>query len=177
LYGGVGVGVVEGCADRLMSHAVCVDVLLSRAECRAAALVGVERRLWALGAKAREVYGAAAGGDYWTIDVEAAAGELAVAKLLGVYWSAKDSAAEDREDGDVAGHQVRHSRRLDASLICHVRDSDDQVFVLVVGAMPSFRVAGWLPGVEAKSPAFWREDVPRAAFFVPQSALRPMGEL
>ena len=177
MYGCGGFGVVEGCADRLMSQSVCVDVLLSRAECRAAALVGVERRLRALGEKSREVYGAAAGGDYWTIDVEAAAGELAVAKLLDVFWSAKDSPAEDRVAGDVAGHQVRHSRRFDASLICHRRDSDDQSFVLVVGAMPSFRVVGWLPGVEAKSSVFWREDVPRAAFFVPQSALRPIGVL
>lgn len=172
MYGAFGVG-----ADRLAGEAWVVDVSLSQSECRQAAYVGINRRLGAMGAGSTEVYGAVAGGDYWTVDVEAAAGELAVAKALGVFWCPKDSAEEDREGGDVAGLQVRHTRRLTGSLICHNRDRDEDRFVLVLGAMPVFRVAGWIDARAAKSEEFWREDVPRAAFFVPQHRLRPLDEL
>lgn len=154
-----------------------VDVVLNEAECRQAAYTGINRRLAAMSRQSPEVYGAVAGGDYWTVDVEAAAGELAVAKALGVFWAPKDSPLEDREEGDVAGLQVRHSRRLDGSLICHHRDPMDDRFVLVVGAMPQFRVAGWIDAKSAKSEKFWREDVPRAAFFVPQHELYSMESL
>lgn len=148
-----------------------MDVSLSESECRQAAYVGLNRRLGAMRAGSTEVYGSVAGGDYWTVDIEAAAGELAVAKALGVFWCPKDSAEEDRQAGDVAGLQVRHTRRLSGSLICHNRDRDQDRFVLVLGAMPSFRVAGWIDAKSAKSEEFWREDVPRAAFFVPQHKL------
>lgn len=155
-----------------------MDVVLSNAECRAAALVGIERRLTALANQTHEVYGKAHDGLYWEVDVEAAAGELAVAKAMGVFWSAADSAAEDRAGGDLGTMggrvtQVRHTKRLNGSLICHPRDHDDHVFILVVGAMPRFKVVGWLHGADAKNEQWWRTDRPRPAFFVPQHALAP----
>ena len=149
-------------------------VRLTNAECRAAAHVGLDRRLGALAASTHEVYGRAANGAYWEIDIEAAAGEVAVAKAFGVFYSAADTVAEDRL-GDVApGVQVRHTKRNDGSLICHDRDADDHRFVLVTGAMPTFNVVGWILGAEAKAQEFWRTNVPRPAFFVPQRALTPL---
>lgn len=147
-------------------------VRLSPGECRAAAYVGINRRLDSMRNQRPEVHGAAAGGDYWTIDVEAAGAELAVAKALGVHWTGLDG--PDKDVGDVAGAQVRHSRRQDASLILHERDADDDRFVLVTGALPDMTVRGWCWGREGKRPHHWRTSVPRPAYFVPQSALRRM---
>ncbi|HEU4975274.1 MAG TPA: hypothetical protein VFT50_09310 [Baekduia sp.] len=151
-------------------------VELTADECRAAAYAGIHRRLDCIARGRTEIHGAAAGGDYWTIDIEAAAGELAVAKALGVFWVGDTDPITDRHGGDVAGLQVRHTRRPDGSLILHDRDHDHHVFVLVVGAMPAFTIPGWIHGANGKQPEFWRQPprVPRAAFFVPQSALTPL---
>lgn len=148
-----------------------MDVVLSNAECRAAAYVGLNRRLDAMRDGRVEVYGSAAPGGFWNVDIEAAAAELAVAKALGVFWAACDTPEEDR-GGDVGpGVQVRHTQYPNGSLIVHDRDADDHRFVLVTGAMPTFRIAGWLHGHAAKVAAHWKADAPRPAFFVPQSAL------
>lgn len=147
-------------------------VTLTPGECRSAAYVGVNRRLDSMAWGRPEVHGAVAGGDYWTVDVEAAAAELAVAKVLNVHWTGLDG--PDKDTGDVAGAQVRHTRRMDGSLICHPRDDDADRFVLVIGAMPDFRIAGWMWGREAKDQRFWRTNVPRPAFFVPSGELRRM---
>lgn len=149
-----------------------VEVVLTPGECRLAAYTGINRRLDAMANASFEVYGKAAGGNYWEIDVEAAAAELVVAKALGVHWCGMDG--PDKDTGDVAGAQVRHTKRADGSLICHKRDADEDRFVLVTGSMPRFVVRGWILGAEAKADRFWRTNVPRPAFFVPQSALKPV---
>ena len=151
-----------------------MDVVLSNAECRAAAYVGLNRRLDAMRDGRVEVYGSAAHGGFWNVDIEAAAAELAVAKALGTFWAAADTPDEDRA-GDVGpGVQVRHTQHLNGSLIVHDRDADDHRFVLVDGAMPMFRIAGWAWGRDAKHADHWRADMPRPAFFMPQSALTAM---
>jgi len=148
-----------------------MDVRLTNAECRQAAYVGINRRLDAMKRESTEVYGSAHNGDYWTVDVEAAAAELAAAKALGRYWSPADDPSEDRE-GDLGdGLQVRHTKRANGCLICHQRDADEHRFFLVVGSMPAFRVVGHILGRDAKKPEWWRTDVHRPAFFVPQYAL------
>lgn len=151
-----------------------VQVVLTPGECRIAAYTGVNRRLEAMAASRVEVYGKAAGGAYWETDLEAAAAELALAKALGVHWCGMDG--PDKDTGDVAGAQVRHTKRENGSLICHDRDADDHRFVLVTGSMPAFTVRGWILGGDAKDKRFWRDRpaVPRPAFFVPQSALKPL---
>lgn len=135
-----------------------------------AVYVGVNRRQAAMHASSPEPHGTPP--SVWDADVEGAAAELAVARALNRYWCGLDGS--DRLVGDVDGCQVRHSRRPDASLILHSRDLDDQRFILVVGSMPVLRLAGWAFGHEGKVEGFFRRDVPRPAFFVPQSALRRM---
>jgi hypothetical protein len=93
-----------------------------------------------------------------------------VAKSLGAYWHgfASDPFALP---GDVGRVQVRSTTREDGCLIVQRADPDDAWFVLVVGRVPTFRLAGWLPGAEAKRPEWWRANAPHPAFFVPQHAL------
>lgn len=150
-------------------------VRLNPAECRMAAQAGVERRLGAIARSSHEVYGKAAGQDYWTIDVEAVAAEIAVAKHLGLFWGPAESAAADKAAGDLPGGiQIRWTRRDNGKLILHTRDADEHRFVLVCGAMPTFRIAGAIRGRDGKIQDFWWTQAPRPAFFVPQSALEPL---
>ena len=59
-------------------------------------------RFDSLAAGRTEVYGSPTAGTAWDIDVEAAAGELAVAKALGRYWAPADDPAADLRDGEAA---------------------------------------------------------------------------
>jgi hypothetical protein len=57
----------------------------------------------------------------------------------------------------------------------HDRDKDDDLFILVTGTAPSFRIAGCIMGRDAKRSEFWRTDTGRPAYFVPQDVLTPLG--
>lgn len=117
----------------------------------------------------------------WTAALEAnifgAAGELALAKYAGAYWPMTVDGYRTTPDISVLGHpvEVRTAREPDGRLI--VRDDDDprQVFVLVIGDPPRFRVVGSITGKSARRPE-WRRDPGghRPAWFVPQTALVPV---
>ena len=111
----------------------------------------------------------------WQVHVEGKLGELAVAKAFDLYWGPGTFAT--RHDGDVCRLEVRTTPRSGGALICHPEDPDDRAFILVTGQAPAYRLAGWIPGGDAKREAWWRTDVRAAAYFVPQSALRPIEEL
>lgn len=118
------------------------------------------------------------------VHVQGCLGELAVAKALGLPWDGKffDDAKwqEWRKNGhDVSGLEVRSTRWRSGRLILHRDDNDALPFVLVRacnGAL--FEIAGWYWGRDGKKEAWW-EDVGRnrPCFYVPNSLLRPMGEL
>lgn len=148
-----------------------MKITLTRDECHLAAQAGIARRLEAMGSARVEVHGAASNGDYWTVDIEAAGAELAVAKAMGRFWTG--TGGPDRETGDVGGLQVRHSRRFDARLILHDRDIDDHAFVLITGSMPTFEVVGHILARDGKAADYWWAQAPRPAYFVPVAALTP----
>lgn len=104
-------------------------------------------------------------------------GECVVARMVDGYWPTDNG--PDRHSPDVSGLHVRTGRRPTDRLVLHHRDPDDGVYVLVVVvAVPMFRVAGGIAGADAKRPEWWRtEGVRHPAYFVPQSALRPIDEL
>jgi hypothetical protein len=145
-------------------------VELTEEEMRVAAGVGVERRLRAL-ARHRAHRWEWNGEGVWAIDILAAGAEEAVAKLLGRYWT--DTADPDSA-GDVGDRtQVRWTPRNDGCLILHPEDPDDHYFFLVIGVMPVYTIAGYIRAGAGKQDAYWRADLPRPAYFVPQTALRP----
>ena len=150
-----------------------MDVTLTWHEAQTAAVTGITRRIRAKARARTEVYGSPKT-DPWAIDIEAACAERAAAKATGCYWNQE---VDPDYPGDVGVWQVRHTPRADGCLILHERDSDESVFILVTGTMPTYRVCGWITAHEGKQPAHWREDTGRPAFFIPQAALRPMEEL
>jgi len=141
--------------------------MLTPSEMRLAALVEVERRVDNLYNYRAARHGA---DDGWTIGIEGAAAEMAFAKMIGVFWS---GAVGNLKAKDVGLLQVRSTQRDDGCLILHKWDSDDDVFVLMVGTAPRFDCRGWLRAADGKTEEFWRDPIGgRPAYFVPQSKLR-----
>lgn len=146
-------------------------VTLSLSEVLSGATIGITRQLAALKRGLPDRHGMDPGNG-WTVHIEGACGEIAVAKALGAYWSA--SVNTFKQGGDVGSLQVRSRSRDDYDLI--VRDSDDDaaLFVLVTGTAPHYRVRGWIKGSDAKQPEYLREHGNRpAAYFVPADCLDP----
>lgn len=112
------------------------------------------------------------GDDRWSMDIESAASEAAVAKALNLYWSPGGVRAT-ADVGDLV--QVRWSSRPNARLILHNEDTDLQPFVLVTGTVPNFAVVGWILGSEGKQEKYWSDPgTGRPAYFVPQDELKDM---
>lgn len=149
-------------------------VSLSWREVRLAALAGVDRHIYALSKELPDRHGLADGVSRgWDLHVIGAIGEWATAKALGLYWSDHLPGP-----GDIGKLEVRSTPRPNGPLIVRPRDPDAVPFVLVAGSPPVLRVVGWLAGAEAKVERWWRGDSERpGAYFVPQSALRPLDEL
>lgn len=102
---------------------------------------------------------------------QGAAAEMAVAKALGVYWDMVVDYTPNLVDIQ-PNIEVRTTTRSNGSLIIHPEDSDDRLFYLVVGELPSYNVVGSIRGADGKRPLWWRESGVRfPAYFIPQSAL------
>jgi hypothetical protein len=147
-----------------------VNVRLTWSEALLGATIGVQRQLEAL-AKGRPDSHGFDGLDGWSKHVEGACGELAVAKVLDKYWGGTVNTFKD--GGDIgAAIQVRTRTKDYYDLIVRDDDKPEDVFVLVVGKAPSFRVVGWIRGRDAKQPAWIQHHGNRpAAYFVPQAQL------
>lgn len=107
-----------------------------------------------------------------------AAGEMVVAKAIGVYWI---PSVNTFKLPDVGAVQVR-CRSGDSDkheLIVRDDDSPDEVFVLVASRGDGeFRVRGWIKGVDARV-RDWRKahGGREEAWFVPHANLHPMSLL
>ena len=144
-------------------------IRLSWSEVITAAMVGVFRQVTNLRDGRADAYGASDDRG-WQLHIEGCCGEMAFAKLSGLYWS---GSLGNLGADDVHLYQVRTTSRDDGRLIVHPGDPDDRVFVLVTGRAPTFRVRGWVRGIDAKNREWWHDPSNgRPAFFVPQSALR-----
>lgn len=104
--------------------------------------------------------------------IQGAAAEAAVAKWRNVWWA---GALNNLRAADVGRLQVRSTEHPNGCLLLHRTDPDDDVFILAIGKAPTFRLFGWIRAADGKQEKFWRDPKGgRPAFFVPQSALRPI---
>ena len=105
-------------------------------------------------------------------------GKFAVAKHFNVPVNITD-------DGRVFGPRlpsgpvlVRTMAKEWGDLILHNSDKDYRLFVLVHGKGNEFNLLGWIRGSEGKRMDYWKDPtMTRAAYFVPQTALREIGDL
>lgn len=113
-------------------------------------------------------------GDGYDAHVHGAVCEFVVAKALGIFWPGPGVLWSADVGG---GIQVRSTKREWGSLIVHKEDADKAPFVLVTGCLLNYDVRGWLYGHECKQQGWWSAGDGRPAFFVPQTALKPIEEL
>lgn len=148
-------------------------VTLSPVEMALAATAGGIRHAESLMRGRRDAHGLPEEADGLRLHVDGAAGEIAVAKLLGRYWGGDVGTFKRADLG--RGVQVRTRSRHDYELLVRPDDPDDHAFVLVTGSPPRLAVRGWIWGQEAKRPEWLRTHGGRPpAYFVPTTALRPL---
>jgi hypothetical protein len=148
-------------------------VKLTWHEAAMASHVGWMRQLAAVKAGKQDRHGY--DGEGWSEHIEGACGEMAVAKLLGIFW---DGSVNTWKASDLPGLQIRTRSRHDYDLIVRPSDDSDSRWVLVTGRCPEYRVHGWISGASAKRPEFLKTYGGRpAAYFVPASKLRRMNEM
>lgn len=141
-------------------------VRLDKSEALTAAIGGSQRHLRQAFDQRKNTFDGTR--DLWSMDIEAAAAELAFAKATNQYWA---PTSRPDWDGDVGTWQVRHTQRTQGHLIVYNGDRDTDRFVLVTGKIPEFHVIGWLLGAAAKKPGWWAPRMGRPCFMVPQGAL------
>jgi len=143
------------------------EIVLSAAEIIHGAQAGVMRRVNNIKNNRHQKYGADAY-DAWTMDIEGALGEMALAKYLGVYWEGYGIKA----GSDVSGDDVRTTKYSNGRLIMHPDDHDDRRYWLVTGQSGTYNIRGWIMGYDGKHSDYWEDPQGgRAAYFVPQSRL------
>ena len=152
-----------------------MDVKLTGSELYLAAQVGVARQMEAMRKGLPDKHGFD-GIEGWTVHIEGAAGEVAVAKALGVYWNG--SLNTFKSQADVQRLEVRTRSKSYYELLIRPDDDSKAVFVLVTGRAPDFEVRGWIQGSEAKKDEWLQTYGGRPpAYFVPHDALHPISEL
>lgn len=107
--------------------------------------------------------------------------EIAVARAFNLFW---DGGVGDIRSVDVGDKvEVRSAQLSGHKLRMHHEDAAKKghlPFVLVTKeAAPVFNLRGWIFGAEGTNPAWWSTLGTNrgGAFWVPQSALRPMTDL
>jgi hypothetical protein len=156
-----------------------VIVRLTVSELYLASMVGVRRHVTALSRGQADRNGADrmdASAAYYA-HINGAQGECAAAKALLTFWLMSVDARKEEPDL-LPDWQVRTRTQVGYDLIVRSDDRDDQRFVLVIGNGPTFDVCGWIWGRDAKDEQWLRDRGERGApaFWVPRSALRPLGE-
>jgi len=143
------------------------EVHLTAGECDLAAYEGARREVGRLNAGLRDRFEPAT--DTWHIDIEGAASERAVAKVLGIYLEPHLTPQAPGEP-DVGPWHVRWTRHPVGHLLLYQHDPDQGVFILVVGEMPDYVVVGSIRARDGKRGEWWRDDT--SSWWVPQHALR-----
>lgn len=112
----------------------------------------------------------------WSEHIEGACGEMAVSKFLGVYW---DGGIDTFKNADVGlTIQVRTRSSHSYELIVRPDDYDDDIYVLVTGKCPTYRIWGHILGSEAKRDEYLQTHGNRpAAYFVPHGKLNDINGL
>lgn len=112
----------------------------------------------------------------WSVHIEGACAEVAVAKALGIFWngSVNNFGGPDMTHPTRGNIQVRLAGNH-GHLIVRPHDPPNDVWVLVTGKNGNYEIHGWILGSEAKQPQHLKDWTGRPpAYFVPPSALRPL---
>ncbi len=112
----------------------------------------------------------------YEIGVQGAAAELAAAKFLNVYPSQGINTFKAADIG--IGLQVRQVTNPEGELPIREGDKDEELFLMVTGVVPTFKIVGWISGADGRRLGVLKNPGNlRPAHFVAQKHLRPMEKL
>jgi hypothetical protein len=103
----------------------------------------------------------------WGNHIEGACGEAAVAKFLNLYWEGHVGAYPDTTRPDLKPNiEVKTRSKHWQDLLIRKHENREQVFILVTGTSPEFRIRGWIWGENACQAKFFKSpnDRPPAYF-------------
>jgi hypothetical protein len=115
----------------------------------------------------------------WAYNCQSACAEIAVAKLLGLYWGATVRLRRDPHVHDVGRLEVRYTPLDDGELALHPADFADTPYVHVTGRVPNLMVRGWVLAREGRACGrqYDKFSNGRPACWVPLESLHPMTDL
>lgn len=144
------------------------QVTLTEDELYQGALIGARRQIEAVKKGLPDKHGFEGLG--WDLHLEGALGELAFAKAVDRHWGG--SVNVFRTQADVGKLEVRTRSKTWYELLIREDDSDESIFVLVTGRAPTYNVAGWIRGRDAKREEWLQTHGNRPpAYFVPHAQL------
>lgn len=119
-------------------------------------------------------------GDGLHIHTDGCYAEIAVARVLNLYWHALLDREERKRLPDVGADigvracadQFRQGRQ--GGLFVHKEDHDEFRYMLVDGAAPDLLIVGWMLGVDAKQDKWWRTGIRKEAYLIKREYLVPM---
>ncbi len=122
--------------------------------------------------------GASFGSKALEIHLLGAAGEVAVASYLGLKEHLFKETNAKRDSDDLPGIDVKTRSKASYDLIVQRQSDPNRKFVLVTIENRQTLLHGWCYGHEGMKEIYWADPARgRPAYFVPQSALRPMETL
>jgi hypothetical protein len=122
--------------------------------------------------------GASFGSKALEIHLLGAAGEMAVASYLGMKSFLYQATEAERGSDDLPGIDVKTRSKASYDLIVQRQSDPNRKFVLVTIENRQTLIHGWCYGHEGIKEIYWADPARgRPAYFVPQSALRPMEAL
>ena len=151
-----------------------IRIKLTKTELMVAAYIGSARNVQSLHNGAEP--GAGIGtDDTWTPNIEGAAGEMAVAKALDIYWVpliGKYGAP------DVGKFEVRTNGSRDRTdMNLRPRDFEkggaNKIWISVLSFNPWFEIVGWIRGADGRQPQWFHNGTPGRppSWWVPATAL------
>jgi hypothetical protein len=146
-----------------------MEIQLTWSELTMGALAGIMRQIRAIrhGWKDQHGYG---GEDGWSIHIEGACAELAVAKAMNLHWGGHVHTF--RREGDLGDIEIRSTDKPHGCLIVRQDDDPNRLFVLVRGRAPTYDVAGAIHGKDAMKERHLRAPAGRPpAYFIPAEDL------
>ena len=101
--------------------------------------------------------------------------EYAFAKWFGYDYVIKPY---DPTNDDVLGYQIKATERYDGCLIKQPHNpSGIYILGIVLNDYTEVSYRGWKDSSEIQRACYWRADVPKPGYFVPQAALWPLSDL
>ena len=112
--------------------------------------------------------------DEWKNDIEGALCEMAFCKAFGMYW---DGSVNTFKNPDVPGTpiQIRGTEYPNGNLIIRENDPDDDLYILVVGSSPNYKIIGGIYGHQGKVDEFINNPNNQGScWMIPQTRVFPI---